>query len=452
VAVAPDGTATAVWFRSNGPNTIVQASTRPPRGAFGSPVDLSAVGGSGVDPQVAVAQDGTATVVWQRQVGFVSIVQASTRPPGGAFGSPVDLSAAGGNARSAQLGIAKDGTTTVTWQLSGALDRIVQASTRPPGGAFGSPVDLSAAGELSDSSDVAVAPDGTTTVIWRNKDLTDTVVQASTRPPGGTFGSPIDVSAAGVDVDDEVRVAVAADGTTTVIWTDNTLARTRTRPPGGAFGPVVDMSTVGESANDAEVAVAPDGTTAAIWYRSDGADDRAQVSTRPPGGAFGSPIHLSAVGGGSDDPQVTVAPDGTATAVWRRSDGANFITQAAFTASPPLPPVTPPAPAPAPPLAVVSPKPAFATLVSLPANKKCVSRRSFRIRLRQPRGTQIRSAVVRLNGKKVATRSGKRVTAPVDLRGLPSGRFKVSITVTLADGRTVSGARSYRTCVPKRRR
>jgi hypothetical protein len=262
---------------------------------------------------------------------------------------------------------------------------------------------MSTVGESANDAEVAVAPDGTAAAIWYRSDGTDDRAQVSTRPPGGAFASPVDVSAAGADV------------------------------------------------ADTEVAVAPDGTVTAIWDRS-GTDSGAQVSTRPPGGAFGSPIHLSAVGGGSDDPQVTVAPDGTATAVWRRSDGANFITQAAFTASPPLPPVTPPAPAPAPPLAVVSPKPAFATLVSLPANKKCVSRRSFRIRLRQPRGTQIRSAVVRLNGKKVATRSGKRVTAPVDLRGLPSGRFKVSITVTLADGRTVSGARSYRTCVPKRRR
>jgi len=58
---------------------------------------------------------------------------------------------------------------------------------------------------------------------------------------------------------------------------------------------------------------------------------------------------------------------------------------------------------------------------------------------------------VRLNGKRVATRRGKRVTAPINLRGLPKGRFKVRITVKLADGRTVNGTRRYRTCTPRKR-
>ena len=88
----------------------------------------------------------------------------------------------------------------------------------------------------------------------------------------------------------------------------------------------------------------------------------------------------------------------------------------------------------------------------LPSTRRCVSRRRFRIRLRHPRGARVASAVVRVNGKKVATRRGRRVTAPVNLRGLPKGRFAVKITVKLADGRTVSGTRRYRTCTPKKKR
>ncbi len=82
----------------------------------------------------------------------------------------------------------------------------------------------------------------------------------------------------------------------------------------------------------------------------------------------------------------------------------------------------------------------------LPSTKKCVSRRNFRIRLREPKGTQIRRATVKVNGKLVATRKGKRVTAPVDLRGLPKGRFKVEIRATTTKGRVIKGTRKYRTC------
>ena len=87
----------------------------------------------------------------------------------------------------------------------------------------------------------------------------------------------------------------------------------------------------------------------------------------------------------------------------------------------------------------------------LPSTKKCVSRRNFRIRLREPKGTKIRRATVKVNGKLVATRKGKRVTAPVDLRGLPKGRFKVEIRVTTTTGRVIKGTRKYRTCAKRKK-
>jgi hypothetical protein len=56
-----------------------------------------------------------------------------------------------------------------------------------------------------------------------------------------------------------------------------------------------------------------------------------------------------------------------------------------------------------------------------------------------------------VNGRRVQVVRGARLTAPVDLRTLPKGRFKVDITVVTADGRRIKGTRRYRTCAPKRR-
>jgi len=89
-------------------------------------------------------------------------------------------------------------------------------------------------------------------------------------------------------------------------------------------------------------------------------------------------------------------------------------------------------------------------VVVAPSNRRCVSRRNFRIRLRHPRRSRILGATVKVNGRTVSTRRGRRVTAPVDLRGLPRGRFTVSITVLLTDGGVIRGQRRYRTCVPRR--
>ena len=75
-------------------------------------------------------------------------------------------------------------------------------------------------------------------------------------------------------------------------------------------------------------------------------------------------------------------------------------------------------------------KPTFGQVVKLPSNRKCVSRRKFRIRIRQPGGIKIQTALVFVNGRRVATVKRrvfkkKRTTARVNLRGLPAGSFKV---------------------------
>ena len=98
------------------------------------------------------------------------------------------------------------------------------------------------------------------------------------------------------------------------------------------------------------------------------------------------------------------------------------------------------------------PTPTFETVVTLPkATKKCRSRRNFRIRLRAPKADPLVSATVTVNGRRVQTLRGRRLTAPVNLRGLPKGRYTVRILATTASGRTIKGTRRYRTCVPKRR-
>ena len=82
------------------------------------------------------------------------------------------------------------------------------------------------------------------------------------------------------------------------------------------------------------------------------------------------------------------------------------------------------------------------------ASNGCLSDRRFKIRLRVPRGEKVRKATVLVNGKKVAVKRGKRLTAIVDLRGLPKKRYRVKITLKLEGGETVSGVRRYWTCTP----
>lgn len=169
----------------------------------------------------------------------------------------------------------------------------------------------------------------------------------------------------------------------------------------------------------------------------------------------GGPTDTHALGAGS--PALDRAPFATCPALDQRGftrlgAGAACDLGAHEVVAPPVlaPPVAPPPVAPTPP-----PPPrklVAASVFTLPSAKRCVSRRAFRIRLRRPAGVTLKEARVFVNGQRVRVVRGKRLTAPVDLRGLPKGRFTVKVTASATDGRTVSDTRRYRTCAAKRRR
>ncbi len=136
-----------------------------------------------------------------------------------------------------------------------------------------------------------------------------------------------------------------------------------------------------------------------------------------------------------------------------------------YALSAPPPPATTPRPPPAtgPHItdATITPAQAF----SLPSNRQCVSRRNFRIRLKRPGSVRYIAAKVTVNGRQVRVTvaneqyrtirgqilTRRRLTARVDLRGLPKGTFRVGITAITKSLRAIRDARVYRTCEPKRR-
>ena len=97
-----------------------------------------------------------------------------------------------------------------------------------------------------------------------------------------------------------------------------------------------------------------------------------------------------------------------------------------------------------------TPLPKAAEVVDMPGKRRCGSRRSFRIRIRKVAGISFASVAVFVNGKRVKVVAGSRLTAPVDLRGLPKGKFTAKIVVKASDGRKLSHTRKYRTCSSKR--
>lgn len=122
---------------------------------------------------------------------------------------------------------------------------------------------------------------------------------------------------------------------------------------------------------------------------------------------------------------------------------------------PPVPVVTP-APTP-PPVSSLPPVPSVPQValpgtggtITAPSNAACVSSRDLVVHLVSRSGLTYREARAYLNGRRVLTRRGAQVTAPLDVRGLPKGTYVLRLTAVTSSGRRISGTRTYRACAAR---
>ena len=99
---------------------------------------------------------------------------------------------------------------------------------------------------------MAVAGDGTVTVVWTNESP-PRFLQSRTLPAGEPT-HPVEVTSFFTDPNPlPVQLAVDAAGTATAVWVDSGRVRAGTRTPGGAW-PAVTLSTEGSSAREPDVA------------------------------------------------------------------------------------------------------------------------------------------------------------------------------------------------------
>jgi hypothetical protein len=345
VAMTPGGEAVAVWrkFDVATGKYVIQAATRPPGGGFSLPVAVS-ISETSAQPQelqVAVNPSGEVAVAWRQtdpsspiDVNQFSIV-ASVRPPGGSFSTPVIVSApplsVETEASSPRVAIDAAGDVTTVWSYDNGTDRVIESATRPAGGSFSAPVQLSASGQDAGSPAIAAAAD-VADVAWIRSNGANSLIEASTGLAGGSFSAPVALSTPGEDAFNPA-IAMSPAGEARVAWIRsdgvNDLVEACSGSAAGAFSAPAKLSEAGESAFEPAVAVDPGGGAAVVWKRSNGANDLIEASIDPGGGGFSSPVRLSAAGQDAISPVVAMDGSGDATALWLRSNGANEIAQAA---------------------------------------------------------------------------------------------------------------------------
>ena len=219
-------------------------------GWLAAPFSVAPSGGNQLR-DVAFTPDGEAVAVWTTNAGGDLTVRAGARPPGGAFPAgdgAQTLSGAVNDVPDARVAALPDGTVVAAWAEGTGAVNTVRAAVRPPGGSFGAAVSLSAAGQI-DAPDVDVAGDGTVGVTWAESVGPDDRVRLAVRPPGGAFPAPAAALslAPASEAPSDARIGVGPSGRAVVAWTDasdvdGTVIRLSDGVLGGAFAPARNVT------------------------------------------------------------------------------------------------------------------------------------------------------------------------------------------------------------------
>ena len=344
IAVDPSGNATAVWRSFEGSNSIIVASTKPFGGSWqATPDPLSQEGEDADDPQIAIDANGNATAVWARLNGGIWIIQASTKPFGGSWqATPDNISQLGQDSGPPQIAVDTNGNVTAVWSGNDGSNYVIQASAKPFGGSWqATPDHLSQSGQDAYSPEIAADANGNATAVWKRYDGSNYIIQASTKPFGGSWqGTPDNLSQAG-QAANYPEIAVDANGNATAMWARNNgskyIIQASTKPFGGSWQAVPDdLSQTGQNAYNPQIAVDGSGNTTAVWERNNGSNFIIQASTKPFGGSWQViPDDLSQTGQDATVAQIVLDEYGNATAVWARKDGGDWIVQASSRPSAP---------------------------------------------------------------------------------------------------------------------
>jgi PKD domain len=351
VAVGANGDAVAVWSstRLSAERQISMAATREAGGGWSEPVPLSLTGdddiGISYQPTVVVDAEGTATAIWVEDTEYASAIRTSTRPRGGDWSEPVELTAREERAgERPQLAVNAQGDVTAVWNWHefGYLDGIIQSATRPAGGEWSAPVDLSDDALLSLKPQVAVDAQGDAVAVWKS----DEGVQAARRTAGAGWGAAADLDADGSGPD----VAIDPQGIATAVWEshDNVgrVVHASTSAPGGAWSAPVDLSVRDEAPWQGalpQVTTDPQGDVTVIWrnFYEQPVHNRVTAARREAEGDWGPPVVLGAANGVIEPTRVAADPQGYVTALW--SHGTQIHSSVFDAVAPALQTVTVPA-------------------------------------------------------------------------------------------------------------
>ncbi|HEY3759684.1 MAG TPA: PKD domain-containing protein [Solirubrobacteraceae bacterium] len=346
VGIDAAGDALVAWRSLAGGEESIQESARTGlSGSWSTPVVIKELGMEELappDPDLAVAPNGAATIVWQRQHD----VDAASRPAKGGFGSPETVSEAAVQDEGPRVALDAGGDATTVFELE-AGERVIASSTRPAGGKWSSPTTISEPLNVNVPS-VAVNARGDAVAVWEaffeemGAGTDEEHIQVATRPAGASaWSAPVTLtkSETGLGEPGNQEVAIDGEGDAVAIWgrmhgaNAETIETSQDHALGSSWSAPVTVSGPGKMEEAPQIAVNDAGHATIVWERQEASGTEiVEASSGSASGVAWQPsraVSASTPGSEAKEPAVAMDAEGNAAAVWAGLDGGFYIAEAA---------------------------------------------------------------------------------------------------------------------------
>lgn len=331
VAVDDQGNVTVAWVSGTSNRAIVVAE-HPAGGAWTNPIARLQAIEKCHDPKLAVNQAGAAILAADCETG--AAIRAVTRTVNGTWSALSTEIPGSGGGHEPRVGIDDAGNAIAVWADTGST---VQSAYKPVGGAWTSSGQLGTAGKVALEPNVAISPAGYAHAIWREKREEtgpDPVIEvkAARKLGAAAWGAPFRLTptpgpgATTPVASGEPQIAMNAGNERMMSWLlpgAHTFLSSRTAftDLAGISEPARSISEAGADVELPRIALDGDGDAVATWRSFASAEGfRVKAATTSSlSGSWSAPETLAGLGEVTvgTEPDVAVAPAGSATVVWR---------------------------------------------------------------------------------------------------------------------------------------
>lgn len=276
LALAPDGSALVVFLQPDQTLPRVWVTPSTSSNAWGPPSMVDGAGGA--LPEVALAASGHAVATWVESQGPSTFALWASRNIGAGWTAPVRVSTdTGVISRSIRVVTDAAGNATAVWsQMIAAHSTVRSARLDDATGAWSAPVSLSSGLGNASSEDVAADSKGNAIVVW-NEDTVGVFANQFTASKA-TWSGPVNVAmnVTPPSVSAQPKVAIDGNGNAVAVWLQVPAGTANKRvyaahfaSAGGGwaapFSLMVDPNAYTDDA--ATVAVNAAGEATAVWFQ-----------------------------------------------------------------------------------------------------------------------------------------------------------------------------------------